>query len=89
MTLFYFSFADATLPEGEQFLGGLFIEANNVVAAVTGSHVYGLNPGGEILTLEVPDDAAAHLPDEWKLRLLTREQLAELDDVMGYPKENE
>lgn len=81
MTTFYFSFADGDLPTGEQFLGALFINASDIRAAVTQSHLTGLNPGGEIQTVELPADVV--VPDKWFGRLLSREDIDEMDREMG------
>ena len=75
MPLHYLSFAD------DEWLGGLFIEAPDFPSAITASHVQGLNPGGEIMSVELPDDAP--IPVEYRNRLLSRTDLEDLDRVMG------
>lgn len=79
MPWFYFSFADATLPEGEQFLGGCYVEADTLEMAVTRSHVLGINPGGKIKTVgPLPAELVeGHVLPEDRHRLLTRAELGE------------
>jgi hypothetical protein len=72
---FYMSFCDANLPEGQQFLGGVYVRGVTPEEALTRSHLLGINPGGEV-------ECVGPLP-EWMLdqngvpeadreRLLTR-----------------
>jgi hypothetical protein len=76
MTWFYMSFADASLPEGQQFLGGCYVEADTLAAAITWTHVEGINPGGEIQCVEVPAEGLeANVPPGNRFRLLAREEI--------------
>lgn len=43
----YISFCDASLPTGSQFLGAAYVRGETVEAAITRSHLLGINPGGE------------------------------------------
>lgn len=79
-TVFWMSFADPDLPEGSQFLGVVIIRAENIAAAITLSHANGLNPGGEIEILEMPDNVAP--PPEWMDRLLDRDAAERLVALM-------
>jgi hypothetical protein len=73
----YFSFADGSLPEGEQFLGGAYVNADTAAAAITRSRLIGVNPGGEAqihgpISAEHMD-ANVQAPD--RERLLSRSEL--------------
>lgn len=73
---FYMSFADASLPEGEQFLGGCYVEADSFPEALTWTHTEGINPGGEIQVYELTaKDVDANVPAADRFRLLTRQEL--------------
>ena len=45
----WLSFADPTLPVGQQFLGVAIVPAPSFLAAVTVAHQLGCNPGGEVM----------------------------------------
>ena len=56
MSLFYLSFCDPKLPVGEQFLGACIVEAATGVEAVIEAHCREINPGGEVLFVEMSDE---------------------------------
>lgn len=76
----WLSFADNSLSEGEQFLGGLFLRGPSLPAVLTESHVRGLNPGGEVQATKLP--AEVQVPPKWADRLLSREEITEMDQEM-------
>jgi hypothetical protein len=53
MTYYWLSFCDPELPEGQQFIGGCLIEAEDVNDAVKKSWRRKCNPGGEIAIVEI------------------------------------
>jgi len=53
MTYFWLSFCSSDMPEGEQFLGGCLIEADDIDDAIKKSHRRGCNPGGEVVCLQI------------------------------------
>jgi hypothetical protein len=70
--LWWLSFCDPSLPEGTQFLGVVITQAPDFAAAVTRTHMAGVNPGGEV-------QGAGPLParfidPEWRDRLLTKDE---------------
>ena len=74
---FYMSFADASLPEGQQFLGGIYVRGATLPEALTRSHLLGINPGGEVKTIgplpsQVMDE---NVPEADRERLLSREEV--------------
>lgn len=71
--LFWLSFADPDKPSGSQFLGVVVIRAASYPLAVHETHRLGINPGGEVLGVELDAQAAenAALP---RNRILTREE---------------
>ncbi len=75
--LFYLSFADSTRPVGTQWLGGCFVEAKSLVGAIEEARRLGCNPGGEVMSLEVPLLERAHLKPGCYGVLLDEKQLRE------------
>ena len=81
MALFYLSFADATLPAGEQFLGAAIVHADSFQDAVKESWLLQINPGGEVqghpvvspVTMEGID-----VPIEFVAKLLSRSEIGRL-----------
>jgi hypothetical protein len=56
---FWLSFADGSLPEGQQFLGVAIVCGWTIQEAVTRSHLLHVNPGGEISFAQIPPE---HVP---------------------------
>jgi hypothetical protein len=83
MRLYYFSFADGSRPHGQQFLGGLFIRAKSFSGALVASHLAGLNPGGEVQSVELLGEVAAKIDPAWIGRLLSRAELEKMDQLEG------
>ena len=59
MTLYWLSFADTDKPKGEQWLGGCMIEVegsgkDGLHKAIVRAHNLGINPGGQIKSVEIP-----------------------------------
>jgi hypothetical protein len=79
MKLWWLSFADPHKPEGQQFLGCAVMAGADLGAAARNAHVFGCNPGGEVLGVEFPEDLAALVPARWRRRLLSREDVAAFD----------
>lgn len=80
MGIWWLSFADPDRPKGEQFLGVAIVRASGMGPAVTTAHVLKINPGGEVQGVEIPKTLAP--PDEWIGRLLSREEIVDLEKIM-------
>lgn len=66
----YCSFAN------DKFLGALFIEGCGITDISIKTWMLGINPGGEMMCIELPKDA--NIPTEqYRNRLLTRKELEE------------
>lgn len=78
--LHWLSFADADLPEGSQFLGVVVTQAADFMFAVMKCNFNGINPGGEVQGVEIPEQF--NVPAEYRDRLLTRAECEELDKIM-------
>jgi hypothetical protein len=79
---FYLSFASP-----ERFLGGAIVEAHGILSAVTMCNALGINPGGEVMALPVPED---HVPSpEYFNRLLSKEEVQNLPPAAQEEKENQ
>lgn len=83
MKSFWLSFCSEELPHGEDFLGASIVRATSDLAAVMVAHREGCNPGGQVMMLEVPADVDPLIGDEWRSRLLTREECETLDAQLG------
>lgn len=84
---FWLSFADPNLPKGTQFLGGCIVQAGSFLGAVSAANQLGINPGGEVQGVEIPKGAG--LPEAFRNRLLTRDEIDAMDEIMksqGEPK---
>lgn len=69
--LWYLSFASE-----EGFLGGCVVEAYGINTAITKAHELGINPGGEVMSMEIdPTKLAA---GDFRNRLLNKAQLTEV-----------
>ncbi len=58
MSYFWLSFADGDLPKGQQFLGACIVQAETNIDAVTKAHLLGINPGGEVMMVEIESAGA-------------------------------
>ncbi len=77
MSWFWLSFADASLPEGTQFLGGAIVQAKDARATIVVAADAGCNPGGGVQIQYVAPNQP--LPvyavlEKWRDRLLNREE---------------
>ncbi len=57
------------------WLGGCIVEAQSLAVAVTKTHLLGINPGGEIASIEF-DIANDAIPEAWPIDTLCRDKLA-------------
>jgi hypothetical protein len=55
MTLYYLSFCDPDKPKGQQFLGATIVEADSSLDAVSKTHRLKINPGGEVMIVELEE----------------------------------
>lgn len=77
---YWLSFADSSLPKGEQFLGASIVgPVHDKRLALPLAHLLGCAAGGEVAMHEIPAWRLAFVPDEYKRRLLTRTEAAGLD----------
>lgn len=73
---YWLSFADPARPKGTQFLGVVILRGESFGDAFLRSHLLGLNPGGEIVGVEIPADRVP--PARYRMRLLSREEAESL-----------
>lgn len=76
---FYMSFVDE---DRGGFLGACVVEARGMLDATMQTHASGINPGGEVLTIEVEEGAIENFPEPMRNRLLSRADLETLGPVM-------
>jgi hypothetical protein len=73
--LWWLSFCDPNKPTGTQFLGALALEVpEEIKNPVQYAWLRGLNPGGEVMFMEIPVGKYKDFPPEFRNRLLTREE---------------
>lgn len=77
----WLSFADASLPAGSQFLGVVIVRGRNIMEAATVAHWIGINPGGGVQGIEIPETML--IADRWVERLLTRAECEAFDASGG------
>lgn len=74
----------------KDFLGAVVMQAHGPVTLALGAHRLGINPGGQLLALSLPNE---ELPGKkWRNRLLSREQVQQIwldAKPLGEFKENE
>jgi len=77
LMIFWLSFCDPERPKGTQFLGASLVEADDLEQAIRTAHRVGANPGGEVMSMEVPQrtwgGCRPHLN-----RLMQREELEKI-----------
>jgi len=61
MSLWWLSFADASLQAGEQSLGVVIVEAADIVSAARAAWSLGCNPGGEVKGMRIDPACMARL----------------------------
>src|SRR5580658_1300853 len=66
------SFSKGKFSEGK-WLGGIIIKAHGITDAMFKTHQLKINPGGEMMAIEIPDEKVP--PAEWHDQLLTRDQM--------------
>lgn len=80
-TWWWLSFADPERPEGEQFLGAVVIDADGETPfhAHFAATALGLNPGGEMVSIQIPAEIVeANVPERFRRRLLSEAEVAEM-----------
>jgi hypothetical protein len=82
--LYWLSFCEDKKPEGEKFLGACMIVATDTIEAVKLAHEKKINPGGQVMSVNIPvtDEEIAHA-EPYLNRLLTAEECIAFDAHMG------
>lgn len=68
---------------GEEFNGVVITTGTDPIGLASKAHRLGINPGGEMLSFEIPDEYVKKIPPEYRDKLLNRNQLEGLDALMG------
>lgn len=82
MRWFYLSFAG-----DEGFRGACIIEARGILGAVSRCNVLGINPGGEVMAIPVPEDQVKDIPEGATDVLLSKDRLYQIFGDMKTLKE--
>ena len=83
MTLWWMSFCDPEAPRGTQFLGVSIVAASDIIEATMEAHRLKCNPGGEIAGIGLPEEFTTAIGSEWRNRLLTKTEIAELNRLIA------
>ena len=75
----YLSFAG-----DEGFRGACMVHGANIDEAILRASELGINPGGEVVSCPI-DDLELFVPEKWRDRLLTKQDVADFDREMGSP----
>lgn len=70
----WLSFADGSLPAGEQFLGVAIVPGGGVMEAALNARLLGCNPGGQVLGTQIRGEL---VPEKYRNRLLSKQELEE------------
>jgi len=81
MASFWLSFSDPDKPRGFRRMGVIVTDGRDGVDAVNRTHGMGINPGGEVLMVALPDQP--RVPDAWRDRLLTVEEAERVNEMMA------
>jgi hypothetical protein len=77
----WLSFADGSLPVGQQFLGGAWLRGYTEAAAVLEAHLLDINPGGEVQVISTPPGFV--VPEQWANRLLDKAEIERMNHDLG------
>ena len=69
----WLSFSDPKLPEGQRFVGVAIVQAYGVASAALRAEELGINPGGDVQSVELKGDGIP--ADEFRNRLLDVNEL--------------
>lgn len=64
LKLWWLSFADANRPKGRQFLGACVVWGFDLKDAIVRSHMAKCNPGGAIISGELPEESVRRMPKD-------------------------
>jgi hypothetical protein len=73
MKALYLSFAD-----DDGFKGVILVRTDDLMAALTTTHILGINPGGEVLSMGIPEQCVEDIPEDKFLKLLSLQELEQL-----------
>lgn len=89
--IIWLSFADGSLPKGHQFLGACIVEVkqfddprDTLKAAIRKAHVLGINPGGEVQSMELPGGEDFPIHPSWFDVLLDAPTIKAHDTAEGW-----
>lgn len=68
----YVSFADKV------FHGVVIIKAHGITDAVRLCHALNINPGGQVMCVPMPDEIIAQVPEKYRTRLLSKEDVQQI-----------
>ena len=74
MNRHWLSFCDDDKPKGQQFLGVAIVRGRDFLIAVERAHMLGINPGGQVMGMPIPDEVAPDIVD----RMLSRREVIAL-----------
>lgn len=75
---YWLSFCDPLKPKTKQFLGVCIVRAFGVATAILRAHQLGINPGGEVASWEIPEEAAFKVQDHADKLITSKKDLKAL-----------
>ncbi len=90
MTYYWLSFTDPERPEGQRFLGGCIVEAENFLAATTRAWKLGISPGvegSEVAGIAIAPEYEANIGRFGVDRLISKAELNALGEFSEYDRE--
>jgi hypothetical protein len=93
MALYWLSFCDPAKPPGTQFLGAAIVDGPytgdelaerraDIESVLRSAWRHRCNPGGDVQSMLLPEDAWNLVPEEFKNVLMSRERVAQFDKMM-------
>ena len=81
---YWLSFADET-----GFLGAVVIQARGILGATQLAPALGINPGGECRSCRIPAELIHNIPEQYRNRLLSKQEVMDHLRGMKWPEEEE
>lgn len=79
MNLMWLSFA---CEDTGNFNGVVMTEADDIIEGVIKTHVFNINPGGQVLGFRIPDRVIPHIPTSSLDLLLNKEMAQEIANMI-------
>ena len=72
---YWLSFVDSEKPEGERFIGATIVRSDCIENAIRKAWWLRINPGGEVMGIQIPPEQEAMIKPGWENRLISQAEL--------------